>query len=229
MMFKTREKFLQPFSGIFGFSFKKISIFLSVSLMHVLFLLPFLFANETVEKASALALMVDFIPAAAASEKEAAPQKTIVEKKTKERVLPSNKEKSAAIDPNSDAPSEVVNTAESGSKSNTSDSHAQDGALENSAAENSAVSFSAEYLKNPKPPYPPLARRVGAEGRVLLRVLVSSEGLALNVEIRDSSGDASLDESAQKTVRHWRFIPAKRRNQSIESHVLIPINFKLER
>ena len=37
-----------------------------------------------------------------------------------------------------------------------------------------------------------------------------------------------LDEAAQKTVRNWRFIPAKRGDTAVQSFVLVPIIFKLE-
>jgi len=88
--------------------------------------------------------------------------------------------------------------------------------------------FDADYLKNPAPPYPPLSRRMGEEGKVILRVSVTPQGSADNVEIKTSSGSARLDEAAQKTVRNWKFIPAKRGDLAVQSWVLVPIIFKLE-
>lgn len=88
--------------------------------------------------------------------------------------------------------------------------------------------FDADYLKNPAPPYPPLSRRMGEEGKVILRVSVSAQGTAENVEIKTSSGSQRLDDSAQKTVRNWKFIPAKRGDTAVQSWVLVPIIFKLE-
>ncbi len=92
----------------------------------------------------------------------------------------------------------------------------------------SQARFDADYLKNPAPPYPPLSRRMGEEGKVILRVTVSPQGTAENVEIKTSSGSTRLDESAQRTVRTWKFIPAKRGESAIQSVVLVPIIFKLE-
>lgn len=92
----------------------------------------------------------------------------------------------------------------------------------------SQARFDADYLRNPAPPYPPLSRRMGEEGKVILRVSVTPEGTADSVEIRSSSGSTRLDEAAQKTVRGWRFIPAKRGDAAIQSWVLVPIIFKLE-
>ena len=44
-----------------------------------------------------------------------------------------------------------------------------------------AARYDAAYLHNPRPAYPPLSRRLGEEGKVLLRVRVSREGLALSL------------------------------------------------
>ena len=88
--------------------------------------------------------------------------------------------------------------------------------------------FDADYLKNPAPPYPPQSRRIGEEGKVILRVFVTADGSAHQVEIKTSSGSDRLDESAQRTVRRWKFIPARRGGNVVESWVLVPIVFKLE-
>ncbi|HXE37842.1 MAG TPA: energy transducer TonB [Azonexus sp.] len=88
--------------------------------------------------------------------------------------------------------------------------------------------FDADYLKNPAPPYPPLSRRMGEEGKVILRVSVTPQGSADSVEIKTSSGSSRLDDAAQKTVRNWKFIPAKRGDLAVQSWVLVPIIFKLE-
>jgi len=92
----------------------------------------------------------------------------------------------------------------------------------------SQARFDADYLKNPAPAYPPLSRRMGEEGKVILRVSVNPQGSADSVEIKTSSGSQRLDESAQKTVRNWKFIPAKRGDTAVQSWVLVPIIFKLE-
>ena len=88
--------------------------------------------------------------------------------------------------------------------------------------------FDAVYLNNPAPPYPPASRRLGEEGKVILRVRVSPEGNADEVELKTSSGSPRLDDSARRTVRRWQFIPARRGGTAVESWVLVPILFKLE-
>lgn len=89
-------------------------------------------------------------------------------------------------------------------------------------------SFDADYLVNPPPPYPPLSRRMGEQGKVVLRVLVNPKGTADKVELKSSSGSSRLDHAALETVKHWRFVPARQGDQPIAAWVLIPITFTLK-
>lgn len=91
-----------------------------------------------------------------------------------------------------------------------------------------AARFDADYLHNPKPAYPPAARRNGEEGKVLLKVRVSPQGSALDVAISKSSGFGRLDSAAAEAVARWRFVPAKRGDEAVESSVIVPITFALE-
>jgi protein TonB len=88
--------------------------------------------------------------------------------------------------------------------------------------------FDAEYLDNPKPQYPALSRRVGEQGRVLLRVRVDAAGKALEVQLHTSSGFARLDNSALETVRRWKFVPARLGTEPVAATVLVPIAFSLK-
>ncbi len=88
--------------------------------------------------------------------------------------------------------------------------------------------FDADYLHNPAPQYPPVSQRRGEEGKVILRVSVTPQGIVESIEIKTSSGSSRLDEAAANTVKHWKFIPAKRGEMSVQSWVLVPIIFKLE-
>jgi protein TonB len=100
-----------------------------------------------------------------------------------------------------------------------------------SAAASAAVvppSFSADYLSNPAPPYPALSRRMGEEGRVVVRVLVSMDGHAERIELRASSGHPRLDDVALETVRKWKFVPARQGDQPVAAWVLVPISFSLK-
>ena len=88
--------------------------------------------------------------------------------------------------------------------------------------------FNAAYLNNPAPAYPPTSRRVGHQGRVILRVLVNADGNADKVEIRTSSGFGQLDDAAFDAVKRWRFVPARQGDRPVAAWVLVPIIFTLE-
>jgi protein TonB len=91
-----------------------------------------------------------------------------------------------------------------------------------------AARYDAAYLHNPRPAYPPLSRRLGEEGKVLLRVRVSREGLADAVDLEKSSNFERLDEAARAVVARWRFVPARRGDEAIEATVIVPIVFRLD-
>lgn len=91
-----------------------------------------------------------------------------------------------------------------------------------------AARFDADYLHNPKPVYPPFSRRVGEEGKVLLKVRVSAQGGALDVAVSKSSGFSRLDSAAVDAVLRWRFVPARRGDEPVESSVIVPISFTLD-
>lgn len=90
-----------------------------------------------------------------------------------------------------------------------------------------APRFDADYLDNPAPSYPALSRRLGENGRVLLRVFVNPDGQAVQVEIRESSGFERLDKAARDTVLRWRFVPARQGEKGVAAWVLVPISFSL--
>jgi len=88
--------------------------------------------------------------------------------------------------------------------------------------------FDAAYLQNPAPVYPAMARRMGEQGRVLLRVVVKPDGTPDSVALRQSSGSTRLDEAALEAVRKWRFVPARQGSTPVTAAVLVPIVFSLE-
>lgn len=87
--------------------------------------------------------------------------------------------------------------------------------------------FDAAYLNNPKPAYPALSKRRREEGKVLLRVFITAEGRAGEVQLHRSSGFDRLDRSAADAVARWKFVPAKKGSQPISSWCIVPIDFKL--
>jgi protein TonB len=88
--------------------------------------------------------------------------------------------------------------------------------------------FDADYLDNPKPPYPAISRRMGEQGRIVLRVRVDAQGLPIDVQLHASSGSERLDASALQTVHRWKFVPARLGNEPVAASVLVPIAFTLK-
>ena len=89
-------------------------------------------------------------------------------------------------------------------------------------------SSDAAYLNNPRPSYPAISKRMGEQGKVVLRVLIGTDGLPQQVEIKQSSGFDRLDRQAQDAVMRWRFVPGKRNGVPEAMWNLVPINFVLQ-
>jgi protein TonB len=84
------------------------------------------------------------------------------------------------------------------------------------------------YRQNPKPTYPPLARRRGWEGTVILLVTVNVLGESEKVRVLKSSGHKILDKSALKTVKKWIFTPGQLGVQPISMEVQVPVHFSIQ-
>ena len=88
-------------------------------------------------------------------------------------------------------------------------------------------SSSAAYLRNPKPAYPPMSRRLGETGRSVIRVLVGADGSAKSVRLQRSSGFDRLDQAALDAVRRWRFVPGTRGGVPEDMWFNVPIVWQL--
>jgi periplasmic protein TonB len=89
-------------------------------------------------------------------------------------------------------------------------------------------STQAGYLNNPKPPYPPLSKRLGEQGKVVVRVLIEPDGTASRAEVHSSSGFERLDRTALQTVQRWRYAPGTRNGVPEAMWFNVPIQFVLE-
>lgn len=89
-------------------------------------------------------------------------------------------------------------------------------------------SSDADYLHNPKPPYPPLSKRLGEQGKVVVRTLIGVDGTAQKAEIKQSSGFDRLDQAALATALRWRYVPGKRAGVPEAMWFNVPFSFVLE-
>ena len=87
--------------------------------------------------------------------------------------------------------------------------------------------FGVAYLNNPPPEYPRMSRRAGEQGKVILKVLVNTDGSPSTVELSKSSGFERLDNAALAAVKQWRFEPARKGGKAISAYVLVPMPFIL--
>ncbi|MGE5147681.1 MAG: TonB family protein [Candidatus Eiseniibacteriota bacterium] len=95
------------------------------------------------------------------------------------------------------------------------------------ALERTAPGFAVGSGANPLPDYPYRARRLGHEGRVVLKVAVGANGVPASVTVEHSSGHDTLDDAALDTVRRWHFTPATLAGVAVAGTVEVPITFRL--
>lgn len=95
-------------------------------------------------------------------------------------------------------------------------------------AQPKTITSGVEYITMPAPKYPPQSRRMGEEGKVVLRVLINERGRADRIDIHQSSGSPRLDQAAREAVQMARFKPYIENGSAIAVFAIIPIAFKLE-
>jgi len=82
------------------------------------------------------------------------------------------------------------------------------------------------FLKRVVPDYPRMARRLGREGRVLLRLVIDETGRLVHAEVVEKAG-FGFDREAMEAVRKSVFLPARRNGVPVKSEALLPVRFVL--
>ncbi len=85
-----------------------------------------------------------------------------------------------------------------------------------------------QFLHQVMPIYPLMARRLGKEGRVVLRLTIDEKGKLLNVEVLVGAG-YGLTEAAVEAVKRSKFLPAKKEGKPVSSKAILPVRFILRR
>lgn len=83
-----------------------------------------------------------------------------------------------------------------------------------------------KFLRRILPVYPIMARRMGKEGRVLLRLTIDEKGNLLKVEVLEHGG-FGFTEAAVEAVKKSSFLPAHKNGAPVSSQALLPIRFNL--
>jgi protein TonB len=73
-----------------------------------------------------------------------------------------------------------------------------------------------------------LSKRLGEQGRVVVRALIDPNGTASQATVKTSSGYERLDQTAVQTVLKWRYVPGKRAGVPEAMWFNIPLDFVLE-
>jgi protein TonB len=83
------------------------------------------------------------------------------------------------------------------------------------------------FIHREIPDYPPLARRRGKEGRVVLTLLIDQTGKVQKIDVTEPAG-FGLTEAAIEAVKKSTFAPAHVGGKKVPSRAVLPIRFKLE-
>lgn len=84
------------------------------------------------------------------------------------------------------------------------------------------------YVTMPRQVYPPVSRRLGETGTVLVQVIVDVNGLPRQVTLHRSSGHPRLDEQALQAMRAARFQPCWVEGHPVEAVAIAPLAYSLE-
>lgn len=79
----------------------------------------------------------------------------------------------------------------------------------------------------PPPDYPAVSRRMGEQGRAMLRVELDARGQVTAAHIVTSSGSERLDNAALAAVRRWRCQAARRDGSAVPAVALQAFEFLL--
>ncbi|MDM0078636.1 energy transducer TonB [Variovorax sp. J2P1-59] len=90
-----------------------------------------------------------------------------------------------------------------------------------------SASPKAEPSKNQKPVYPATAKRLGQQGKTIVRVLVDVEGRPSQARVMQSSGYQELDQAAVDAVSGWKYVPGRRKGVPEPMEFNIPVTWSL--
>src|SRR5205085_1927737 len=81
----------------------------------------------------------------------------------------------------------------------------------------------ANIVRKISPSYPPLARKKGIQGDVVIQIVIDEQG---NVSItRVISGDPALTGTALEAVKQWKYKPTLLNNQPVQVETIVTIRF----
>jgi TonB family protein len=107
--------------------------------------------------------------------------------------------------------------------SGTSKGNIQTGVVESKFGDNGSPAFIHQEI----PVYPTLARRLGKEGKVLLKLLIDTNGKLQKIEVVEPAG-FGFTEAAVEAVKKSTYAPGYRNGEKVSTRALLPVRFQLQ-
>jgi len=79
---------------------------------------------------------------------------------------------------------------------------------------------------HPNPAYPPEARRIGLQGKVVLTATIDKDGTVQSLRVIDSSNPL-LNPATIDAIQNWRYKPTLLNNEPVEIPLTITVNFEM--
>jgi periplasmic protein TonB len=83
------------------------------------------------------------------------------------------------------------------------------------------------FIHREMPVYPILARILGKEGKIVLKLLIDKNGRLLEVEVVEAAG-FGFTEAAVAAVKNSTYAPASHNGEKVTARALIPVRFRLQ-
>jgi protein TonB len=184
--------------------------------LHVLLLVG---VQLSPQRATSAYSMGDLVMASLLDPNPQLEKKTTPAPKPEKKVEPKvENTKSAAITTTSSA-SPLVESASTALPSSSGGS---------SSGELKSVSISQAQCSVPEPFYPSFARRMGEEGKTMVRLFINESGAVEKVSLSQSSGIQRLDQAALEAAMKVRCRPFVEYGKAIKVTAIQPYIFRLE-
>lgn len=106
---------------------------------------------------------------------------------------------------------------------NPSKGNTKEGIIESKFGDTGSPAFIHQEI----PVYPLLARRLGKEGKVLLKLLIDTTGKLQNIEVVEYAG-FGFTEAAIEAVKKSTYAPGYRNGERVAMKALLPVRFQLQ-
>ena len=83
----------------------------------------------------------------------------------------------------------------------------------------------ANLIQQPRPVYPPDAKKARIQGTVRMMVIIAKDGTVKNIELE--SGHPMLVSSAMEAVRQWVYRPTLLNGEPVEVQTTVDVNYTL--